>query len=234
VAEKTIPTFEEWVRFLFDHKPAQPGEDKWYFTNEIDEWYSRWDEEIDPQTTVHYITRLFENIAEISKPFSDAQLNEGLWYLINETRPHMYAVNDSSVPWPLKQRCIQSVYVVFEQLFAPRCTPHLGHLQRSGYPSDMNTLHSICYMWWDIFPLYPMPEDPSRRELDSEILSVMEQELALDSIACQEGALHGLGHWQHYLYPESRAIIDRYLEANPDLLPELRDYALRARDSGVP
>ena len=72
-------------------------------------------------------------------------------------------------------------------------------------------------------------DDPLGRKLNDELLALMEQELALDSPACEEGALHGLGHWARH-YPERvGATIDAYLKRNPALSPELKNYALSAK-----
>jgi len=61
----------------------------------------------------------------------------------------------------------------------------------------------------------------------------MTNALALDSIACQESALHGLGHW-HGAYPdEVEAIVDRFLAAHPTSRPELLTYARSARSGCV-
>ena len=58
---------------------------------------------------------------------------------------------------------------------------------------------------------------------------VMQRVLALDALACQEGALHGLGHW-HLRYPEEvKGAIDVFLESRPQLDPRLRQYAISAR-----
>ena len=61
----------------------------------------------------------------------------------------------------------------------------------------------------------------------------MAEILALDSLACQESALHGLGHWQHAYPEEVQQIIDRFLNANKNLRPELAAYARSARTGCV-
>ena len=77
--------------------------------------------------------------------------------------------------------------------------------------------------------------DPYASELEAEILTILERTLALGNIACQEAALHGLGH-RHYQHPEQvEEIVDAYLQEH---LPErprdaeaesLRGYALAAQ-----
>jgi hypothetical protein len=58
---------------------------------------------------------------------------------------------------------------------------------------------------------------------------VMRHVLALDALACQESALHGLGHW-HLNYPaQLEEAIDVFLESEPQLDPRLQQYAFSAR-----
>jgi hypothetical protein len=83
-------------------------------------------------------------------------------------------------------------------------------------------------MWWDIMPVYGHPDDPIWKEMDEEILRVMESTLQLDSIPCRESALHGLGHWQHD-YPERVGeIIDRFSMTHPELPEKLKSYMVSA------
>jgi hypothetical protein len=53
---------------------------------------------------------------------------------------------------------------------------------------------------------------------DPDILQVMGSTLQLDSIACRESALHGLGHWQHQYPQRVGEIIDKFSMSQPDLL----------------
>jgi len=46
-------------------------------------------------------------------------------------------------------------------------------------------------MWWDGFPSLALPNDPMRGALHETALETMRRTLSLDSIACQEGGLHG-------------------------------------------
>ena len=122
-----------------------------------------------------------------------------------------------------------AIGALFAKLFAPRCSPHLSHLDEAG----ASALNVSCYMWWDLIPFLGRPDDPARREIDDACLGVMERTLDLDSIACRESALHGLGHW-HGGYPRRvESAIDAFLGAHPDLRPELVRYARSARSGCV-
>ena len=211
-------TFENWIRYVFAHSVTEPD---WYWNSN-----ETWLYNTPPAVTVGYLTQLFENSTKVLQPFCNAQLNQGLWYLIsNSCSAHIFALFDESVPWLDRQQCIQSILTLFEQCFAKRCSPHLGHTDEP----NANPLNSVCYMWWDILPWHGHPEEPNRREMDEEFINVMQRILYLDSDAVVESALHGLGHW-HVSYPEKiEAIIDEFLSRRPNLRPELREYALRAR-----
>jgi hypothetical protein len=211
-------TFDEWVIFVFDHA-VDDSRLEWYWDIEADRWDGP------PALTGAYLTQAFENSENVLGPYSESQLNQGLWYLAsNACSNHMFALMDTSVPWPARQRCILSIGSLFQVCFAKRCTPHLSHLDEPG----AGPLNSVCYMWWDIIPLAGQPDDPAHKEMDQTILQVMEDALQLDSIACQESALHGLGHW-HLHYPRQiEEIIQGFLQHNKTLPEKLHRYALSA------
>lgn len=211
-------TFVQWLAYVFDH-PVDKSKQEWYWDIDSDWW------DCPAADTIQFLTRAFENAAVIFQPYSDAQLNQGLWYIVsNACSNHMFALMDESVPWPARQRCIYSIHQLFEQCFAKRCSPHLSHLDEPG----ANPLNMVCYMWWDIIPISGHPQDPARKGFDQDILRVLESTLQLDSIACRESALHGLGHWQHE-YPERVGeIIDKFSMSHQELPEKLQVYMINA------
>lgn len=56
----------------------------------------------------------------------------------------------------------------------------------------------------------------------------MEQILYLDSDACRESALHGLGHWYSAYPQEIPEIIAQFFSKHPNLRPELKQYGEQA------
>jgi hypothetical protein len=84
-------------------------------------------------------------------------------------------------------------------------------------------------MWWDEFPCIALPGDPHLSLLHDSALRTMKRILNLGSLACQESALHGLGHWQHTHASQVAAIIDGFLAARPELDPPVVIYARSAR-----
>jgi len=49
--------------------------------------------------------------------------------------------------------------------------------------------------------------------------------LSIDSWTCQKAALHGLSHLHH---PETKELIERFIEEHPSLMQEQKAYAVAA------
>ena len=78
-------------------------------------------------------------------------------------------------------------------------------------------------------PVYGGPLLADRQPLQLAALETMAEILQFDSIACQESALHGLGHW-HRMFPQAvESAIDEYISLHPEARPELLTYARSAR-----
>ena len=213
-------TFEEWIKFNFDHPVTDP---QWHWDIEGDEWQGS------AAVTVAYLTRTFESAGQVFRPYSDDQLAQGLWWLAS-TSEYMFAVLDEAVPWPNRRRCLGSMYELFAQCLLPRCLPeHLSYLDFGVEGSPLNTL---CYMWWDLLPIYGHPAaapGSSEAETDKVCMGVMARILRLGSDACRESAIHGLGCWGAY-YPEAiTGIVSEFLRTYQDVSLAMREYAEGAR-----
>ncbi|KKK54802.1 hypothetical protein LCGC14_3081030 [marine sediment metagenome] len=214
--QSTDLAFEAWVSHVFD----QSIEDSAHYS--MDEYTP----EPSPVTAVQYLTRVFESADTTLDRFADEPLNQALWEMLNDVSSNsMSALLADDVPWPVRQECIRSIGDLFERLFAERCSQHLSYKDEP----EANPLNLVCYMWWDIFPTWGDPDNASCLERDTEILQVMQRILSLDCMACQESALHGLGHWQMHYPEQTQRMIDDYLQRHGRLRAELKDYAMAAR-----
>ena len=212
-------SFEDWIEHVFGHE-VRFRRPQWFFDDDSN-W---WDPE--PTQAVAYLTRLFEEPEAPLYWFTDAQIAQGLTYLVSTSASGdngwLYA---SEVPITERIRCVDSVALLFAKLFMPRCTPHLSHLSEPV----AGPLNIVCYMWWDEFPSIALPSDPDWHTLHRHALQAMARILALDSIACQESALHGLGHWQRQCPAEVTVIIDHFLKGAAGRDARLVAYAKSAR-----
>jgi hypothetical protein len=213
-------TFEQWVDGIFDHPVGKP---EWFWDLDADTC------EEDDETNVDYLARLFADSGRLLRRFHDAQVNQGLNMIVsNSCSDHAFSIVGGDAPWPARRRAIRAIFDVYAGCFANRCAEGLSHCKEVANP-----LNSICYMWWDVFPAWGDPGDPSQSDEAGEYLGVMERCLSLTHHACLEGALHGLGHWQ-LIFPERvEPIIERFLRERNDLRPELVAYARRAHDGAV-
>ncbi len=199
-------SFDDWVHAWFDHP------EDW-------DWISDYDlPDLSNSETLAHVTQLFRNAGALLVPYSDTQVGKGLDALINEMNSPLYALRDTDQPHATCQACLKSIYHVYKEVFAVRCPELLSHNLKGE-------LGFVCFMWWDIFPLY----SGARPELDATVLTVMERTLALPHIACQEAALHGLGHWHRANPARVHGIIDTFLASQKRHRPELVSYAQTAR-----
>lgn len=210
--------YDAWLEHTFGHE-VRFGRNPWFFDDDPDWWAP------DPATAIAHLTRLFTSIGQSLALFSDAQIAQGLTYLLSTS-----ASGDNGwfysreVPTEARLECVGSTYQVFADLFEPNCSPALGHLSEIGKP-----LNTCCYMWWDEFPCIALPDDPNRDLLHEAAIDVMRRTLGLDSAACQEAALHGLGHRARHRPAAIEAAIDAYLADGRGKRPELITYARSAR-----
>jgi hypothetical protein len=212
-------SFDDWLEHAFSHEVRFHGS-PWFFDPDHDWWNP------EPVEAVNYLTRLFGEPEPCLRWFSDGQIAQGLTYLVSTS-----ASGDSGwlystdVPIEDRIRCIEAVVSLFARLFSPRCTPHLSHLSEA----EAGSLNGVCYMWWDEFPCIALKGDPHTAFLHDTALRAMGSILNLGSLACQESALHGLGHWQRGNASQVTGIIDHFLETNPEVDPRILAYAELAR-----
>jgi len=215
----TTLSYDDWIEHVFGHE-VRSQRNPWYFDPDH-EWWSP-----TPVEFVGHLTRLFEDPDPLVGMFADSQIAQGLTYLVDTSASgddgHLA---NTAVPIADRLRLVRSIEILFERLFASRCTPHLSHLDEPG----VGILNGRCYMWWDSFPSLALPGDAHLPTLQEAALATVKRILMLDSVACQESALHGLGHW-HSLQPDRvESIIDDFLAAHPTARVELLAYARSAR-----
>ena len=187
-----------------------------------------------PIQALTFVTRLFENpLASLSR-YNDAQIDQGLWFIVHGANSkHFKWLIDGRVDLGLRKRCIQSVENLSRALLAPRCSDEVIH--------GTKPLDSICYMLWDlVIPdayhlqdnsdgTYSHVRDP---EIDKEFSRTLARIITIPSIACQQSALHGLGHLVYDAHLGCD-VIQKYLEDHPDLRSDIRKYAEQALQGKV-
>ncbi len=214
-------SYERWVEHVFDHPILDP---QWWWRD--DSHYEFWDEDADSVRTLSYLTRLFRNSGILADHYSRAQIDQGFNYLVsNSCSSYMYVLTNEELPIADRTTCISAIGDVYRDLFSKVYGNDIAHGSHGGGMEP----NFICYMWWDIIPLYGGMELPDINAINSAVLQTFEHTLDLKSEACLESVLHGLGHWQMYCPLEVGRIVGRFLKGRSDISNALRRYAELAR-----
>jgi hypothetical protein len=209
--------YADWLNHLFD-RPVGAG--SWHLALEADVYDGPAVE------AVRHMTLLFRDPGWLPSLYSDAQIAAGFDALVGSGAGETVAwLFDSAVPEAARLAWAESQPAVFERLFAPRCTPVLIH----RHEPDYGPLNLVCYMWWDSLSILPAPGDRTRAAFDAAMVAAMARVLAIDHPACQEAALHGLGHWAFVDPTAAVPAIDHWLAHGHPSRPDLVPYAQAAR-----
>jgi hypothetical protein len=197
--------FEEWVVGVFDPTVEDP--------------WPPVDQELD------YLTRLFSDPVGVLEGLSDEEIGVGLWSVLDSGGAGTaLALNDAALPLDARIACVHKIRNLYRELFVPRCAERLGHLSEQG-----GRLEMICYMFWDVAVFGGPPGEREGNLFEDAVLDVLEDTLYLEHAACQESAIHGLGH-RVVRHPErAPAILDRWIRSGPLRDRRLRTYAEAAR-----
>ncbi len=131
-------------------------------------------------TTLLRFAETFENAGSLLEPYADEAIDNAFWKQDEALR----GLLDESIEWSLRKRLVRSFVPLFQQLFATRCKPALGHLDEDGSP-----LNSSCYMWFDLDCWSPIHEPVMAPELEDLFLASMQSILEINQVSCQESAL---------------------------------------------
>jgi hypothetical protein len=209
--------YQEWLKHVFDHEIKYPLP-QWYWDADAPSFEAPDDE------MVELISQTFQNAGKDLAKYTDAQVDQGIWYFVSMScSDFLRSLNSSEVP--LEKRCeaIQNIFYLYSDCFAKRCAETLGHLSEEGSP-----LNSSCYMFWDISSLTVS----KAQELQEAVLNVIEKILTIEHRACRESAFHGLSEMFYSRQEAVQEIIDRFL-SKTKLDEKLLIYARNAREGSV-
>lgn len=237
-APEVLPTeisYDTWISHVFEHDDPE-----WHFHDDAPQW----DEEAEPQRTLEFLNHLFESPEFLLSRFTPDQIGGGINFMASPScSSYGFVFLQHSLPIEDRTRCLKNIATVYESVLAKICMRTTHHNEKNWKPGH-TTADYVCYMFWDVFPMFGRTRNhliytdevkqnlEDHCQLEAACLEALERTLSIDHIAGQEGALHGLGHWQMY-YPERVVpIIDRYL-ASSLAKPELAQYAENARTGSV-
>jgi hypothetical protein len=210
--------YEEWLQHVFDHPVSDPA---WYWGDDAPSF------EADEGEIAELIEITFLNPGRDLMRYSDAQVNQGIWYVASMScSDYIWSLNNPGVPLEGRLSAIASIATLYRDCFALRCTRTLSHLDEQ----PCSPLNGSCYMFWDISALTNIQDEPNAAAVAGACFSVLSEMLVIDHAACQEAAIHGYLEFQ-YSHPEQvAAAMDSFLQEMPIADPRLKTYAMQARN----
>lgn len=162
-------------------------------------------------------------------PYDDLAVAAGLCWIFDPADPLSFrCIGDPAIPQAARLALAAGLERLHAEVVLPRCPQALGHLSEDGGP-----LATTAYMLFDLVCIDPPGIAAEAAGLDGAMVETMGRILALPHAACQEAALHGLGHWRDRAPGRAEALIDAYLSRGRAARPELVAYARAARSGCV-
>jgi hypothetical protein len=194
--------YPQFLDFLFDRPIVDDAKEYDLFRGGIDCFVAS-----NPASAVAHVRTMCRNFLEVSKGYSYEELNQGLWAVFGAAISCEQYLFDSTVDLGLRLDCIESMYMPFRDVVAH---------------STMDKYGSFYFMWWDtilhtfwLSQISAQPFSVDTKQIHETMYQTLLKILALDNLACQWSALHGLGHLNH---PLVRETVQNYLDAHRDKL----------------
>jgi len=211
---------DDWLMAILT-RPATI--DDYYFTPDLDPPHATASE------FAAHLAWLFAAPGARMAQYDDLSVAAGLRWIFDSAEPLMFrCLGDPTIPQPARLALAAGLVPLFSEVIARRCPAALGHLSEDGGP-----LALTAYMFFDVIWIDSPGPPAEAAALDAAMIQAMGAILALPHAACQESALHGLGHWRDRAPDRAGALIDAYLAHRRAARPELVAYARAARTGCV-
>lgn len=204
-----ITSFDGFVKSIFSRPVCTP---EWYWQ---EEWICP-----DAENLFIYMKKLYSFPDVVLNSYSDSQIEQGIQFMnsaaISDCHRLLCLPTANLID---RVEVIESFKIFFEKIYLIKCTNVSTFLG----DAEINPLNNSCFMWWDISPLIASNEN----EIIDACLRVMRDCLYMPNLACQESALHGLGHLRDYpeWEQECKNIILDFMQSDNANLPVLKGYA---------
>jgi hypothetical protein len=193
--------FDDWVVAVFD----PTVEDPW----------------LPPAQDLAHLRRFLDDPVGPLAPFTDEEIGIGLWSLFDSGGAGTaMAIGDTTLPLEERRACVAGIRALYDELFVPRCAERLGHLGEQA-----GRLEMACYMLWDVAAFGGPPGSRDGNLLEDAVLDLLPDVLRIEHAACQESAVHGLGHRVGRHPERAPAVLRRWLRDGPVRDERLRPYA---------
>lgn len=212
-----------WFAYVSDFDPETGGARYWRLRSD---WpaYAPFPS---ATTAAAALEQVFVRAGELVERYGRERVATGLWYIAQPlTVKYSHALWDESSDEAAATAAIRAMYSLYRDLFAQHCVEAAS----AGPASAANPLNDTCYMWFDLIGLDHLDKRPLPGRRLAVAVETLGRILAIPHIACQESAIHGLGHVAQADPAMARPALDRILRGGQGVPSELRAFAEAARE----
>lgn len=205
--------YEAWRKELFGH----PADSSPYRLEHLGEFYY-----LEPALAFDYVDRMLVD-DEVHDLFSKQQIGNGIITV--------YSNDCGDIPFLYTQECdevrrvqgIRNLVHLYRNYFERYCKANVARVG-SCQEAD-GSIGFICYMFWDVFVLYPGNASPL---MQKAAIDVMRSALESSNDNCLASAIHGLGHWAPDV-AEAVKVLEQWLQRPTTKNQRIIEYARTAK-----
>jgi hypothetical protein len=203
--------YEQWREELFGHPPD---------SNPVLRAHSPEFHAVPPDQAFDFVDRMLLD-REVHSLFSKDQLGNGIHTVYSNGCSDLPFLYTTACDETRRLQGIRNLVNLYQNYFERYCT---GPVHSVGNDNVDGPMGFICYMFWDIFILYP---GDATSAVVSAAIDVMRCALQSRNDHCLASAIHGLGHWALDV-PDAVTVLERWLERPTTDNLAILDYARSA------
>lgn len=221
--QRHAQSFEAWREWWFDYL-CRPNE---FEAQGVPYWRLEVESRYEPFGSAtragEALIKIFGTSSDLVSKFGREATAEGLWKIAQALAvKYGHSLWDADADAQVVERALAAMPRLFADTFAPHCDAAMS----SSGSETTNPINSACYMWFDIIGLDHCDLNEITDERIQWSLRTLTAVLEIPHLACQESALHGLGHIAYFKKSALvRPIIREFLGRNRKIPAKLRAYA---------
>lgn len=208
-------TYEEWRNELFGQPP---GIDPASLEHSSD-FYS-----VESIRAFDYVDQMLVD-RDIHSLFSKEQIGNAIYTVYSNSCCDLPFLYTTKCDEERRARGIRNLVNLYQNYFERYCKAPVVSI---GNDETDGRFGFICYMFWDVFVLYPGNASPL---MQSAAVDVMRTGIDSHNDNCLASAIHGLGHWVIDV-PEASVILRQWLRRPTTKNNQIIQYA-KAATSGM-
>lgn len=207
--------YEQWRNELFSFPPE---------SDPVMHEHAQGFYNVPPELAFDYVDQILVD-SDVHGSFTKDQLGKGINTIYSNCCSDLPFLYTSDCGEDRRIKGIRNLKHLYQNFFNRHCT---GQVTDIGNSRDDGPMGFICYMFWDVFVLYPGNATPGM--VDAAI-DVMHSVLQTNHDNSLVSAIHGLGHWASSV-PDAVSMLKHWCQ-KPTTQNQLVVQYARAATSGM-